>query len=161
MRFEKVDRLPPYVLGQVNELKLEARRRGEDVIDLGFGNPDIPTPPHVVEKLIEAASDPRNHRYSASRGLPNLRRAMSRWYARRYQVELDPSNEVITTIGAKEGLSHFVLAAIRPGDAALVPDPCFGIHSFSIVIAGGELVRVPLLPIDEFIERLAVTVLVH
>ena len=158
MRFEKVDRLPPYVLGQVNELKLEARRRGEDVIDLGFGNPDIPTPPHVVEKLIEAASDPRNHRYSASRGLPNLRRAMSRWYARRYQVELDPSNEVITTIGAKEGLSHFVLAAIRPGDAALVPDPCFGIHSFSIVIAGGELVRVPLLPIDEFIERLAVTV---
>ncbi len=158
MKFEKVERLPPYVLGAVNELKLEARRRGEDVIDLGFGNPDIPTPPHIVEKLIEAVRDPRNHRYSASRGLPNLRRAIGRWYARRYQVELDPETETITTIGAKEGLSHFVLAALSRGETAMVPDPCFGIHSFSVVIAGGELVRVPLLPLAEFLDRLRDTV---
>ena len=153
-RFEKIDRLPPYILSVVNQLKHEARRRGEDVVDLGFGNPDMPTPSHIVEKLVEAARDPRNHRYSASRGLPNLRRAMASWYARRYQVELDPESEVIATIGAKEGLSHFVLGAIGRGDTALCPDPCFGIHSFSIVIAGGELVRVPLFPLADFINRL-------
>jgi alanine-synthesizing transaminase len=153
-RFSKVERLPPYTLSVVNELKLEARRRGSDVVDLGFGNPDLATPPPVVEKLVEAARDPRNHRYSASRGLPNLRRAMTRWYQRRYAVELDPETEVIATIGAKEGISHFVLASIGPGDAVLCPDPSFGIHSFSIVIAGGEQLRVPLEPVADLVERL-------
>jgi alanine-synthesizing transaminase len=153
-RFPKVDRLPPYILSVVNELKLAARRRGEDVIDLGFGNPDLPTPPHVVEKLVEAARDPRNHGYSASRGLPNLRRAMARWYQRRLGVELDPETEVITTIGAKEGITHFVLAALEKGDTALVPDPAFGIHTFSVVISGGDIVRVPLEPLSGFVERL-------
>ncbi len=157
-RFAKVDRLPPYVLSIVNELKLKARRGGEDVIDLGFGNPDLPTPPHIVEKLVEAARDPRNHGYSASRGLPNLRRAMARWYQRRYQVELDPDSEVITTIGAKEGLSHFILATISSGDAVICPDPCYPIHSFSAVISGGDLKRVPLHPIEDFVDRLRETV---
>ena len=158
-RFEKVDRIPPYTLSIVNELKLEARRAGRDVIDLGFGNPDLPTPPHIVQKLVEAARDPRNHRYSSSRGLPNLRRAIARWYQRRYGVELDQDREVINTIGAKEGLSHFVLAAISRGDTVLVPDPCYGIHSFSVVIAGGDMRLVPLLPLDGLLERLAEAVL--
>jgi alanine-synthesizing transaminase len=153
-RFEKVDRIPPYTLSIVNELKAAARRRGRDVIDLGFGNPDLPTPDHIVDKLAEAARDPRNHRYSASRGIPNLRRAMSRWYQRRYDVALDPESEVLTTIGAKEGLSHFVLAAISRGDTVLVPDPCYGIHSFSVVIAGGDMRRVPLQPFDSFLARM-------
>jgi alanine-synthesizing transaminase len=153
-RFAKIDRLPPYVLSVVNELKLAARRRGRDVVDLGFGNPDLATPHHVVEKLIEAAGDPRNHRYSASRGLPNLRRAMTRWYQRRYDIDLDPETEMLATIGAKEGITHFVLAAIERGDSVLVPDPSFGIHSFSVVIAGGELVRVPLEPMGDLVERL-------
>ncbi len=153
-RFEKVERLPPYVLSIVNELKLEARRAGEDVIDLGFGNPDLPTAPHIVDKLVEVARDPRNHRYSASRGLPNLRRAMARWYKRRYEIELDPDTEVITTIGAKEGLSHFVLALVSRGDTVLCPDPCYPIHSFSVVIAGGDLQLVPLHPLEDLLGRL-------
>ena len=154
-RFEKVDRIPPYTLSIVNELKLAARRAGEDVIDLGFGNPDLPTPEHIVDKLVEAARDPRNHRYSSSRGLPNLRRAIARWYGRRYDVDLDIEREVVVTIGAKEGLSHFVLAAIQRGDTVLVPDPCYGIHSFSVVISGGDIRRVPLLPLDGLLDRLA------
>ncbi|MBM4334779.1 MAG: aminotransferase class I/II-fold pyridoxal phosphate-dependent enzyme [Deltaproteobacteria bacterium] len=153
-KFEKLDRLPPYVLAIVNDLKLKARRAGEDVVDLGFGNPNHGAPAHVVEKLVEAARDPRNHHYSASRGLPNLRRAMSRWYARNFSVELDPETQVISTIGAKEGLSHFVLAAISRGDTVLCPDPCYPIHSFSVLIAGGDIRRVPLLPLDGLIERL-------
>jgi alanine-synthesizing transaminase len=153
-RFEKVDRIPPYTLSIVNELKLEARRAGRDVIDLGFGNPDMATPPHIVEKLVESARDPRNHHYSASRGLPNLRRAIAGWYRRRYGVELDQDREVLTTIGAKEGLAHFVLAAISRGDTVLVPDPCYGIHSFSVVIAGGDMRRVPLLPLDGLFDRM-------
>lgn len=154
MKFEKLERLPPYVLAIVNDLKLRARRAGEDVVDLGFGNPNHATPPHVVEKLVEAARDPRNHHYSASRGLPNLRRAMSRWYKRRYDVDLDPETQVISTIGAKEGLSHFVIAAITRGDTVLCPDPCYPIHSFSVLIAGGDIRRVPLLPLDGLVERL-------
>jgi alanine-synthesizing transaminase len=154
MKFEKLERLPPYVLAIVNDLKLRARRAGEDVVDLGFGNPNHATPPHVVEKLVEAARDPRNHHYSASRGLPNLRRAMSRWYKRRYDLDLDPETQVISTIGAKEGLSHFVIAAITRGDTVLCPDPCYPIHSFSVLIAGGDIRRVPLLPLDGLLERL-------
>ncbi len=153
-RFEKIDRLPPYVLSIVNDLKLEARRRGEDVIDLGFGNPNHATPPHIVEKLVEAARDPRNHHYSTSRGLPNLRRAIAGWYARRYGVELDRDREVLVTIGAKEGISHFVMAAISRGDTVLCPDPCYPIHSFSVVIAGGDMHLVPLYPLDSFCDRL-------
>jgi alanine-synthesizing transaminase len=153
-RFEKLERIPPYTLSVVNELKLRARRAGHDVVDLGFGNPDLATPPHIVEKLIEGVRDPRNHRYSSSRGLPNLRRAVARWYRDRHGVELDPERETITTIGAKEGVSHFVLAAISRGDTVLVPDPCYGIHSFSVVISGGDIRRVPLLPQDGLIERL-------
>ena len=151
---EKLDRLPPYVLSVVNELKLEARRRGDDVIDLGFGNPNHATPPHIVEKMVEAARDPRNHNYSASRGLPNLRRAMSRWYARRYGLELDPETEVLATIGAKEGLSHFVIGMVSRGDTVLCPDPAYPIHGFSVVIAGGDLQRVPIEPLDTLIDRL-------
>jgi len=153
-RFEKLERIPPYTLSVVNELKLAARRAGEDVIDLGFGNPDMPTAPHIVDKLVEAAQDPRNHGYSASRGLPNLRRAIARWYARNCSVSVDPETEVIATIGAKEGVSHFVLAAISRGDTVLVPDPCYGIHSFSVVIAGGDIRRVPIAPLDGLVARL-------
>ena len=154
MKFEKLERLPPYVLAIVNDLKARARRAGEDVVDLGFGNPNHPTPPHVVEKLVEAARDPRNHHYSASRGLPNLRRAMARWYERRYAVRLDPETQVMSTIGAKEGLSHFVIAGIQRGDTVLCPDPCYPIHSFSVLIAGGEILRVPLHPLDGLLDRL-------
>jgi alanine-synthesizing transaminase len=154
MKFEKLERLPPYVLAIVNDLKARARRAGEDVVDLGFGNPNHPTPPHVVEKLVEAARDPRNHHYSASRGLPNLRRAMARWYERRYAVRLDPETQVMSTIGAKEGLSHFVIAGIQRGDSVLCPDPCYPIHSFSVLIAGGEILRVPLHPLDGLLDRL-------
>ncbi|MEE9281849.1 MAG: aminotransferase class I/II-fold pyridoxal phosphate-dependent enzyme [Myxococcota bacterium] len=153
-RFEKIDRLPPYVLSIVNQLKLEARRRGEDVIDLGFGNPNHATPPHIVEKLVSAARDPRNHRYSTSRGLPNLRRAVARWYRRRFGVELDYETEVLNTIGAKEGLSHFVIATISRGDLVLCPDPSYPIHAFSVLIAGGDIHRVPLWPLESFMERL-------
>jgi alanine-synthesizing transaminase len=154
MKFEKLERLPPYVLAIVNDLKARARRAGEDVVDLGFGNPNHPTPPHVVEKLVEAARDPRNHHYSASRGLPNLRRAMARWYQRRYAVTLDPETQVMSTIGAKEGLSHFVMAGITRGDTVLCPDPCYPIHSFSVLIAGGDIRRVPLHPLDGLLARL-------
>lgn len=153
-KFEKLDRLPPYVLAIVNDLKLRARRAGDDIVDLGFGNPNHSTPPHVVEKLVEAARDPRNHHYSASRGLPNLRRAMGRWYKRNFDLDLDPDTQLISTIGAKEGLSHFVIAAISRGDTVLCPDPCYPIHSFSVLIAGGDIRRVPLLPLAGLIERL-------
>ncbi len=154
MKSEKLERLPPYVLAIVNDLKARARRAGEDVVDLGFGNPNHATPPHVVEKLVEAARDPRNHHYSASRGLPNLRRAMARWYQRRYEVTLDPETQVISTIGAKEGLSHFVMAMIQRGDTVLCPDPCYPIHNFSVLIAGGDIRRVPLHPLDSLLTRL-------
>jgi alanine-synthesizing transaminase len=153
-RFEKIDRLPPYTMAIVNELKLEARRRGEDVIDLGFGNPNHATPSHIVDKLVSAARDPRNHRSSSSRGLPNLRRAIARWYRRKFEVELDFETEVLNTIGAKEGLSHFVMATISRGDTVLCPDPCYPIHGFSVVIAGGDINRVPLQPLDTFVGRL-------
>ncbi len=152
--FHKLNRLPPYVFAEVNELKHEARRRGEDVIDLGMGNPDLPTPSHVVEKICEAAHNPRNHRYSSSRGVPNLRAAMSEWYARRHGVELDPESEIIAVIGSKEGLSHFVLMTIGPGDVVLVPDPTYPIHQYSVIIAGGDLRLVPLTPEGDFLASL-------
>jgi len=121
--FHKLNRLPPYVFAEVIALMTAARRAGEDVIDLGMGNPDLPTPRHVIEKICEAAHNPRNHRYSASRGLPNLRAAITEWYKRLHNVDLDPEREAIAVIGAKEGLSHFVLMTVGPGDVVLCPDP--------------------------------------
>ncbi|MEE2678073.1 MAG: aminotransferase class I/II-fold pyridoxal phosphate-dependent enzyme [Myxococcota bacterium] len=152
--FDKLNRLPPYVLAEVIELMKAARREGEDIIDLGMGNPDLPTPPHVVEKICEASRDPRNHRYSASRGIPNLRTAITEWYARRHGVSLDPDREAIAVIGAKEGLSHFVLMTVGPGDVVLCPDPAYPIHQYSTIIAGGDLRHVPLTPDTDFIANL-------
>lgn len=143
-RFPLIEKLPPYVFAVINHLKMEARRGGEDIIDLGMGNPDLATPDPIVEKLIEASRNARNHRYSASRGIPNLRQEISRWYERRYNVNLDPEHETIVTIGAKEGFSHLVLALVEPGDKVIVPDPSYPIHSFAATIAGCELIKLPI-----------------
>ncbi|GIU92895.1 MAG: aminotransferase [Acidimicrobiia bacterium] len=144
MEFRRIGHLPPYVFAQVNEAKLAARRRGEDIVDLGFGNPDLPSPGFAVEKLCEAARNPRNHRYSVSRGLPNLRKAVADRYRRRFGVELDPETEVISTIGAKEGLSHLMWVLVQPGDSAVVPEPSYPIHVYAPVLAGAEVRRVPV-----------------
>jgi alanine-synthesizing transaminase len=152
--FHKLNRLPPYVLAEVIELMKSARRAGEDIVDLGMGNPDLPTPQHVVDKICEAARDPRNHRYSASRGIPNLRSAICEWYQRNHQVALDPDREALAVIGAKEGLSHFVLMTVGPGDVVLCPDPAYPIHQYSVAIAGGDLRHVPLTPDTDFISNL-------
>jgi alanine-synthesizing transaminase len=143
-RFPLIEKLPPYVFAVINQLKMEGRRRGEDIVDLGMGNPDLPTPDPIVDKLVEASRNPRNHRYSASRGIPNLRVEISRWYARRYQVEIDPETEAIATIGAKEGFSHLMLALVEPGDRVIVPDPSYPIHSFAATIAGCQLIKLPI-----------------
>lgn len=143
-RFPLIEKLPPYVFAVINQLKMEARRNGEDIIDLGMGNPDLATPDPIVDKLVEAARNPRNHRYSASKGIPNLRLEISKWYARRYDVEIDPETEAIVTIGAKEGFSHLVLALVEPGDKVIVPDPSYPIHSFAATIAGCQLIKLPI-----------------
>jgi alanine-synthesizing transaminase len=151
--FGRIRRLPPYVFAIVNNLKMEARRRGEDIIDLGMGNPDGATPKHIVDKLIEAARKPKNHRYSASKGITQLRMAICEWYKRRYDVDLDPESEAVVTIGSKEGLSHLVLATVVPGDVAMTPTPAYPIHPYSVIIAGGEVRTVPIGPgIDFFAE---------
>jgi alanine-synthesizing transaminase len=152
--FRRLKRLPPYVFAVVNEIKMEARRRGEDIIDLGMGNPDIATPDHIVDKLLEASRKGSNHRYSASKGITKLRHAICNWYKRRYDVDLDPDSEAVATIGAKEGLSHLVLATIDPGDVVLCPSPTYPIHPYSVVIAGGDLRRVPLVPGGDFFKEL-------
>ncbi|HZS12884.1 MAG TPA: alanine transaminase [Nitrospirales bacterium] len=152
--FYRIKRLPPYVFAQVQALKLEARRRGEDIIDFGMGNPDAPTPPHVVEKLIEAAKNPKNHRYSASRGITKLRHAICSWYKKKYDVELDPETEAIVTIGSKEGLAHLALAMIGPGDVVLVPTPTYPIHTYSVIIAGGDVRGIELRPDSDFFDDL-------
>jgi len=152
--FPRMKRLPPYVFVKVNALKMEARRRGEDIIDLGMGNPDMPTPPHIVAKLMEAAGKGTNHRYSASKGITKLRVAIADWYKRRFDVDIDPETEAIATIGAKEGLSHLVLASVEPGDVVLVPNPTYPIHAASVVIAGGQLVSIPLTHDRDFFEDL-------
>jgi alanine-synthesizing transaminase len=136
MELRRVGALPPYVFAAINDLKLELRRAGEDVVDLGFGNPDLPSPEPAVEKLREAVLNPRNHRYSSSRGIPNLRRAICDLYGRRFGVELDPETQALTTIGAKEGLSHLMWVLVQPGDAAVVPSPSYPIHLFAPVFAG-------------------------
>ncbi len=139
MEFERIKRLPPYTLGVVVAMMTEARKKGEDIINLGMGNPDIPTPPHIIAKLKEAVQKGKNHRYSVSRGIPKLRGAICHWYKRNYGVELDPDSEAIATIGAKEAISHLMLAATMPGDVVIVPNPTYPIHTYSVVIAGAEL----------------------
>ena len=154
MEFRRIDNLPPYVFAEVTRKALDARRAGIDIIDLGFGNPDIPSPPAVVDKLVEAARSPKNHRYSASRGVPNLRKAVADRYRRQYGVELDPETEVINTIGAKEGLSHLMWALVQQGDVALVPEPSYPIHIYAAVLSGAEVQRVHLSTGIDFFERL-------
>jgi len=144
MEFRRINGLPPYVFAHIEALKLEARRAGRDVVDLGFGNPDLPSPTVAVEKLAEAVHNPRNHRYSASRGIPKLRQAVSSLYLRRFGVEIDPETEVVTTIGAKEGLSHLMWVLLGPGDSALVPSPSYPIHIYAPLFAGAEVRQVRL-----------------
>jgi alanine-synthesizing transaminase len=144
MEFRRINGLPPYVFAQIDALKLEARRAGRDVIDLGFGNPDLPSPAIAVEKLAEAAHNARNHRYSASRGIPKVRQAISALYLRKFGVELDPETEVVSTIGAKEGFSHLMWVLVGPGDTALVPSPSYPIHIWGPLFAGADVRQVPL-----------------
>lgn len=144
--FSRIKRLPPYVFAIVNALKAEARARGEDIIDLGMGNPDLPAPKHVIDKLCEAARNPKNHRYSASRGITQLRVAITEWYKRRFDVDIDPEKEAVVSIGSKEGLSHLVLATVQPGDVVMTPAPAYPIHPYGVIIAGGEVTSVPIGP---------------
>ncbi|EON12371.1 MULTISPECIES: alanine transaminase [Pandoraea] len=151
--FTRINRLPPYVFNITAELKMAARRRGEDIIDLSMGNPDGATPPHIVSKLVEVAQRPDTHGYSTSRGIPRLRRAITRWYKDRYDVDLDPEREAIVTIGSKEGLAHLMLATLDQGDTVLVPNPSYPIHIYGAVIAGANIRSVPMTPgIDFFTE---------
>lgn len=151
--FQRIKRLPPYVFNIVNELKAASRARGEDIIDFGMGNPDQPTPQHIVDKLIETASRKDTHRYSMSKGIPRLRRAICNWYKKRYNVDLDLETEAIVTIGSKEGLAHLALATMGPGDCVLVPNPAYPIHPYGFVIAGADVRHVPLVPgVDFFAE---------
>lgn len=152
--FRRMERLPPYMFKVVDKLKIDLRHQGVDIVDLGMGNPDIPTPRHIVEKLIEAAEKPQNYRYSASAGITKLRLAISDWYKRRWGVDIDPEEEAIATIGAKEGLSHFVLATVSPGDVVFAPNPTYPIHPYSVIIAGGDLRSIPIAPDRDFFEDL-------
>ena len=154
MEFRRINSLPPYVLAQINGLKADARRAGHDVIDFGFGNPDLPSPDIAVEKLCEAAQNFRNHRYSLSRGIPNLRLAAANHYERRFGVQLDHETEVLNVIGAKEGFTHLMWTLLQPGDACLVPAPSYPIHIWGPIFAGAAIREVPLAPGDEFIENL-------
>ena len=154
MEFRRVGALPPYVFAHISELTAGLRREGEDVIDLGFGNPDLPSPELAVEKLIEAAQKPRNHRYSASRGIPKLRLAAAELYRRRFGVELDPEREVLNTIGAKEGLSHLMWVLLQPGDSALVPSPSYPIHVHAPIFAGASVTQVAMGPDEDLFGNL-------
>jgi len=152
--FPRIQRLPPYVFNIVNQLKAEARARGEDIIDFGMGNPDQPTPQHIVDKLVEVAQRRDTHRYSLSRGIPRLRRAICNWYRDKFEVELDPETEAIVTIGSKEGLAHLAMATVGPGDAVLVPNPAYPIHPYGFIIAGADIRHVPLVPGVDFFDEL-------
>ena len=152
--FARLDRLPPYVFATVNEIKMNARRAGVDIIDLGMGNPDLGTPQHIVDKLIEASQKPHNHRYSASMGITKLRMAIADWYKRRFDVDIDPENEAIVTIGAKEGISHLILVTIRPGDVVFTPNPTYPIHPYSAIISGGDVRGIPVGPGLNFFDNL-------
>ena len=153
-RFPRIERLPPYVFNVIGEMRQKARVAGEDVIDFSMGNPDQPTPEHIVKKLVETANREDTHRYSQSKGIPRLRRAMANWYKTRYDVNLDPESEVITTIGSKEGLAHLAMATLGPGDAVLVPNPAYPVHPYGFVIAGADIRHVPLLPGEDFFSEL-------
>lgn len=152
--FRRIKRLPPYVFAIVNELKAEARARGEDIIDFGMGNPDQPTPKHIVDKLVDAAQRNDTHRYSVSRGVPRLRRAICNWYKDQFDVDLDPDTQAIVTIGSKEGLAHLALACMGPGDSVLVPNPAYPIHPYGFIIAGADVRHVPMTPEHDFFEEL-------
>ncbi|MDX8127502.1 MULTISPECIES: alanine transaminase [Methylomonas] len=152
--FHRISRLPPYVFNIVNELKAKARAEGEDVIDFGMGNPDQPTPKHILDKMLEVAQRDDTHRYSVSKGIPRLRKAICGWYKRRFDVDLDFNTEAIVTIGSKEGLSHLALATLGPGDVVLVPNPAYPIHPYGVVIAGADIRHVPLTPGVDFFEEL-------
>jgi len=153
-KFARLDRLPPYVFATVNQIKMQSRREGQDIIDLGMGNPDMGTPEHIVDKMVEAARKPHNHRYSASMGITKLRLAIANWYGRNYGVDIDPESEAIVTIGVKEGLSHLVLVTTRPGDVVFTPNPTYPIHPFSAIIAGGDVRGIPVGPGQDFFENL-------
>ncbi|EGJ50982.1 aminotransferase class I/II-fold pyridoxal phosphate-dependent enzyme [Desulfocurvibacter africanus] len=155
-QFPRVHRLPPYVFAQVTELKMKMRREGEDIIDLGMGNPDMPTPQHIVDKLLEASQKGCNHRYSASKGIKGLRRAIADWYRRRFDVDLDMDQEVVVTMGAKEGLSHLALVMLSPGDVVFAPDPAYPIHPYASIIAGADVRRIPIGKGRNFIDDLQV-----
>src|SRR3990170_4974317 len=144
MDFRRISRFPPYVFSIVNDLKMQARRAGEDIVDLGMGNPDIPTPEPIVEKLREAVRNPRNHRYSSSRGIPKLRAAICDLYERAWGIDLDPETEAVATIGAKEGISHLAWVLCGPGDSVVVPEPTYPIHTYAMILAGANLITVPL-----------------
>jgi alanine-synthesizing transaminase len=153
-KFARLDRLPPYVFATVNGIKMDARRAGKDIIDLGMGNPDLGTPEHIVDKLVEASRKPHNHRYSASMGITKLRAAISDWYQRRFDVQIDPDTEAIVTIGVNEGLSHLILVTIRPGDVVFTPNPTYPIHPYSAIISGGDVRGIPLGPDQDFFDNL-------
>lgn len=157
--FRRISRLPPYVFNIVNELKAQARAKGEDIIDFGMGNPDQPTPKHIVAKMIAVAARGDTHRYSVSRGIPRLRKAICGWYKRRFNVDLDPETEAIVTIGSKEGLAHLALATLEPGDVVLVPNPAYPIHPYGVVIAGADLRHVKMVPGVDFFEELQQAIL--
>ena len=152
--FHRIRRLPPYVFAEVNRAKAQSRAAGADIIDLGMGNPDSPTPPHIVAKLIEAVQDPRTHRYSMSKGIPGLRRALAGYYQRRFDVALDPETEVVATLGSKEGLANLAAAITTPGDTILVPNPSYPIHQFGFIIAGASVRSVPATPDDTMLRAL-------
>ncbi|MBN1596309.1 aminotransferase class I/II-fold pyridoxal phosphate-dependent enzyme, partial [candidate division FCPU426 bacterium] len=154
MNSNKLDRIPPYILAKVVAEMKAARARGEDIIDFGMGNPDMGTPRHIVDKLTEAAVKPQNHRYSVSRGVYKLRDAICAWYRRRFNVELNPDTEAIATIGAKEGISHFILALLNPGDTVIVPTPCYPIHAYSVVLAEGNVIGIPFKPGEDLFPRI-------
>jgi len=153
--FPRVNKLPPYVFDEIQSLKMEARRNGEDIVDLGMGNPDGATPEPIVEKLRESILNPSTHRYSQSKGIPRLRRAVCDWYKRRYEVDLDPENEAVVTMGSKEGLGHLALATLDKGDAVLVPNPSYPIHPYGFVIAGAEIRHIPVKESEDFIDQLS------
>ncbi|MBU8542680.1 MULTISPECIES: LL-diaminopimelate aminotransferase [Roseomonadaceae] len=152
--FHRIRRLPPYVFAEVNSAKAKARAAAEDIVDLGMGNPDSPTPPHIVAKLIEAVADPRTHRYSASKGIPGLRKALAGYYERRFNVKLNPETEVVATLGSKEGLANLAAAITSPGDTILVPNPSYPIHQFGFVLAGASVRSIPCTPDDAMLEAL-------
>ncbi len=154
LEFHRIKRLPPYVFAEVNAMKARARAAGEDIIDLGMGNPDQPTPPHIVEKLIEAVQDPKTHRYSNSRGIPGLRKALSAYYKRRFNVAIDPESEAVVTIGSKEGLANLAQAITSPGDVILVPNPSYPIHPFGFILAGAAIRHMPVGQDYSFMETL-------